>query len=165
MGYTTDFFGEFKLSRVLTNDEKSYLDLFNEIRHVQLDEYSIAPTQLMENLNIPVGKDGCFHVDVEKHDYYSNPTVIDYNNPPGNCPGLWCGWKPNDSGDSIVWDGMEKFYNYTEWLNFIITNFLKPWKIDITGSVRFQGESVSDIGFVRIKDGVAIKDTSMNAFF
>jgi hypothetical protein len=64
---------------------------------------------------------------------------------------------PTEDGSGIKWNEMEKFYEYTEWLNYIIVHFLTPWGIKISGEVRFQGEDSDDRGVVRIVDGVAVR--------
>ena len=67
-------------------------------------------------------------------------------------PGFYCQWTPTEDGTAIVWDGNEKFYNYEEWLRYIIKNFLKPWGYVLNGDVRWNGESSDDLGVLRVKD-------------
>ena len=51
---------------------------------------------------------------------------------PAAQPGLWCQWVPGGDigGDtaphSLGWNGTEKFYDATEWMIYLIDNFLKP---------------------------------------
>lgn len=171
MGYDTNFFGEFELDKELTKDQHKYLCLFNEKRHFQIKDSFFekkSKPSVMKNLNIDFGEDGCFYVDEENNLKYYDSSIIEiaknYNRPPGDCPGLWCGWIPSNDKKHIIWDRVEKFYNYTEWLNFIISKFLNPWEIEIFGSVKFQGEHPNDVGFIRIKDGIAILDKTLNEF-
>lgn len=52
----------------------------------------------------------------------------------------------------LEWDGNEKFYNYVEWLQYIITNVLAPRGYILSGSVTWQGEDNQDMGKIVVKD-------------
>jgi hypothetical protein len=65
-------------------------------------------------------------------------------------PGIWCQWVANHDGTGICWDGNEKFYNYTEWLAYVIENFLDKWGLTLNGEVTWQGEDAGDIGMLRV---------------
>lgn len=52
-----------------------------------------------------------------------------------------------------MWDGCEKFYDYTKWLEIIIEKFMKPIKVKVTGKVRFQGEDLKDAGYIKVVNG------------
>jgi hypothetical protein len=71
-----------------------------------------------------------------------------------NPPGAYCQWIPSDDGEEIEWDGEEKFYHYDEWLKVIIDEFLAPCGYKVNGRVRWQGEDVSDCGWLVVKDNV-----------
>lgn len=73
-------------------------------------------------------------------------SVIDGNEPPAGQPGLWCQWVPSDSRASIEWNGGEKFYDYVEWLEYLIAHFLQPWGYTLNGEVEWQGEDSADFG-------------------
>lgn len=85
---------------------------------------------------------------------YKNKNVIQ--------PGLWCQWTigdedgvPTDDVQSvrtICWDGNEKFYEYVNWLKYIIHHFLKPWGYKLNGSVEWRGEDWSDTGKIIVTD-------------
>jgi hypothetical protein len=72
--------------------------------------------------------------------------------PPSTQPGLWCQWVAGDGGNSIEWDGGEKFYDYIDWIKYLINNFLKTWGYTINGTVKWRGEDFSDIGKIVIVD-------------
>jgi hypothetical protein len=154
MGYTTDFSGEFNLDKPLTDEHQAYLEAFAGTRRMKR---MTALTDLMDDpvrkaVGLPVGVEGGYYVGGADNDMGQTRTddVADYNSPPEGQPGLWLGWIPD--GDTIVWDGGEKFYNYVEWLEYIVEHFLKPWGYSITGQVHWQGESDDDRGTIYAKD-------------
>jgi hypothetical protein len=80
--------------------------------------------------------------------------VLDYNNAPLGQPGLWCQWIPTEDGTAIEWDGCEKFYDYIEWLEYLIENFLKPWGYVLEGTCEWQGEDRQDRGRIVVNNNV-----------
>jgi hypothetical protein len=100
-----------------------------------------------------VGDDGGYFVGAEgQFGQEKSEDVLNYNSPPAGQPGLWCQWIPTLDMQGIQWDGNEKFYNYVEWLEYIIENFLKPWGFTLNGEVEYQGEDPGDTGFITVKD-------------
>lgn len=81
-------------------------------------------------------------------------SVVDSNEPPSTQPGLWCQWVLSEDGTKLEWDGSEKFYNYIEWLEYLIENFFKRWEIKLNGIVCWQGEEMSDRGEIEIEDNI-----------
>lgn len=71
--------------------------------------------------------------------------------PHPNMPGFYCQWVPDASGESLVWDGGEKFYCYVEWLDYLTVNFFRPWGVELSGEVDFRGESFHDVGTIVAK--------------
>lgn len=69
-------------------------------------------------------------------------------------PGLWLQWVLNDSGTELEWNGGEKFYNYIEWLKYLVVHFFEPWGIKLNGEVEWSGEDRSDVGKIVVKDNV-----------
>jgi len=57
-----------------------------------------------------------------------------------------------DDGLAIEWDGGEEFYNYVEWLKYIVKNFLAPKSYVLNGRVRYEGESDGDIEYIVVED-------------
>lgn len=143
MGYTTDFFNQrLKLNKQLSLDDKTFLDKLNETR------------RMARNVGPEYGVEGEFYVDGEGFMGQDRETnIIDYNVPPKTQPGLWCQWKPTDDGRGLEWDGGEKFYDYVEWLEYII-NWLKPRGYVLNGSVDWQGEDSDDRGTITVVDNV-----------
>ena len=73
-----------------------------------------------------------------------------------DAPGVWCQWIPCDEGAGIEWDGVEKFYNYIEWLDYLIDHFLKPWGYVLNGEVEWQGEERNDLGRIVVRDNAVV---------
>jgi len=103
-------------------------------------------------------------------------SIVDYNTPPGQLdflttnynerwtqndlrtregkcqPGLWCQWTTDENGTHLMWDGGEKFYNYVEWLKYIINHFFEKWGVKLNGEVYWKGEDGEDMGKIVVKD-------------
>jgi len=73
-------------------------------------------------------------------------------------PDSYCQWELTRDCLHIQWDGGEKFYNYIEWLQFIITHVLKPDGVSISGEVKFDGEEFGDQGILKIKCGKVVSE-------
>lgn len=71
-------------------------------------------------------------------------------------PGYYCQWVVNEDGTELEWDGGEKFYNYKEWLEYLIKNFFIPWGVTLTGSVEWSGEESGDIGIIMLVKNVMV---------
>lgn len=145
IGYTTDFFGSVKIEPPLNADEVSYLKDFNHTRRMNRNKgpFYVKGTGF-------AGQD-------------HEPDVRDYNNPPFGQPGLWCQWTPSDDGTEIHWDGGEKFYYASDWMIYIINEFLtngrnvdakiaaderfKNFTFDhvVNGEIEAQGEDPGDV--------------------
>ncbi|HTG59201.1 MAG TPA: hypothetical protein VMG63_07310 [Terriglobia bacterium] len=66
-----------------------------------------------------------------------NPTLLgNFETATGQPASYYCQWMPSDDGKLLVWDGGEKFYEYVEWLQYLIDNFFVSWGYVINGSVR-----------------------------
>lgn len=106
MGYTTDFWGQVDIVPDLNKKEVTYLQKFFETRRMLR------------------GK-GEYYVDAGGHaGQDSESDIVEYNSPPPEQPSLWCKWAVD--GNSIEWNGAEKFHHAEQWMWYIIQNFLKP---------------------------------------
>lgn len=76
-------------------------------------------------------------------------------------PGIWCQWilEENDGEFTLEWDGGEKFYEYTEWLRYLIEHFFEPNGIKLDGLIYWDGEESDDTGRIIVKDSV-VKECS-----
>lgn len=156
MGYTTDFSGSFKFNRPLTMQEGNFIKEFNETRRMKRDVSKLMEFENGENGNPFLPKEETYGVDGEYfvggRESFSDITIIDYNQPPQGQPGLWCQWTINKEGTELEWDGGEKFYSYTEWLEYLIKHFFSKWGVILNGEVTWQGEDSSDVGKIVVVD-------------
>lgn len=59
-------------------------------------------------------------------------------------------WVPTKDGRHLEWDGEEKFYNYIEWLEWLISDFFRPKGIELNGSIDWRGEDHEDAGTIQV---------------
>lgn len=179
MGYTTNFAGKFKFSQPLTPEQQSYLNTFSGTRRMKRDPKILQELYNGEfGFNGEYGVDGeYFAKDDGQYGQSSDSSIIEYNTPPGQLlfdrskltwdqyyalnelqikegkcqPGLWCHWISED-GSSLEWDGGEKFYNYVEWLQYLINHFFAACGVKLNGKVKWQGEDRRDRGTITVID-------------
>ena len=79
------------------------------------------PDPIRQAAGLPIGDEAAYFVG-GKGDFGQDHdnSIVDYNEPPTGQPGLWCQWIIEDN--EIIWDGGEKFYNYIEWIEYLIEN-------------------------------------------
>jgi len=157
MGYTTKFEGALTVEPPLAGVHFAYLERFSDTRRVKRDATAVRSVRdpLREAVGLPPGTEGehCVALRTSRR-LVHDPTVVDFNAPPSTQPGLWCQWVPNEAGTAIIWNGGEKFYHYVEWLEYLISHFLKPWGYRLDGEVRWRGERFFDQGVIRVVDSV-----------
>lgn len=66
----------------------------------------------------------------------------------------YCQWIPTEDGLALKWDENEKFYAYTEWLEYLIKEFFAPKGYVLNGTVTWEGEEQGDVGKIIVKDNV-----------
>lgn len=169
MGYHTEFEGQFNLDRSLSPEHKAYLERFAKTRHMLWNESQLPsiPDPVREAAKLPPGLFGIYFTgitDTSISDTSSthngkpayHPALLNYNLVPAGVPGLWCQWIPDQNGTAIEWDQGEKFYNYIEWLQFLIQHFLSPWGYLLNGKVQWRGEDPTDRGTIEVQNNDVI---------
>ena len=165
MGYTTDFYGSVTFNKPITEELKNYINKFGETRRMKRDVEKIKKT-------FPDWEKNCFNGNLGVDGEYfvggdgfmgqdRDDSIVNYNYPPETQPGLWCQWMIDDDGN-LVWDGGEKFYEYGEWLTYLIDNFLAPSGYVCNGEIEFQGEDMNDFGTIHVKDNVVTVEYGMS---
>jgi len=134
MGYSTSFEGQLKFNKQLSLDDHTFLTKLAQTR------------RMARNVDAKYGVEGEFYVDDE------TTGVIDYNTPPSTQPGLWLDWEPTEDGWYLEWNESEKFYDYVEWLEYLINKILAPKGYVLNGEITWQGEEPDDIGKIIVKD-------------
>ena len=180
MGYTTKFDGKFSLNQQLKPEHFAYLTAFSQTRRMKRDEIKASqlPDPVRLAADLPIGKEGSYFVGGSGcRGQGSDSSILDYNEAPCNpdCferfkkgyawsvgaqPSLWCQWVPSEDRMGIEWDGGEKFYNYTEWLIYLVEHFLKPWGYVLNGKVTWNGEDAGDRGTITVADNVVTTGVS-----
>ena len=111
-----------------------------------------APDAERLAVNLPLGSQACYFVGGKGYaGQDKDESIINYNRPPVGQPGLWCKWQPSEDNRSIEWDQSEKFYDYIDWIKYIIHHFLKPWQYVLNGKVQWVGE-MGDKGTICIEN-------------
>jgi len=162
MGYTTYFDGQVTIDPPLNATEVKYLNMFADTRRMK-----------RKNGDYYVGGGGFKGQDHE-------PDILDYNSPPDEQPSLWCQWVPANvvmddddetpiSANALEWDGGEKFYNATEWMQYLIDHFIgenplaklnNPEHFDflqghtVNGEIFADGEEPGDHWKIVVKDNI-----------
>jgi hypothetical protein len=122
MGYTTDFLGHFEITPALNDAEREYLAAFAESRRWDRPHgpYAVPDHPVLDEATPP--GDG----------------LDRYNRPAPGQPQLYCQWRVCPLGCCLSWDGHEKFYEPTRWLEYLIAHFLAPGAdASHTGDIRF----------------------------
>src|SRR5262245_922268 len=145
----------------LKPEHAAYLRQFNETRRMRRDPAKAAfiPDPVREAAGLPLGEEAAYFVAGKGFGGQDrDDSILDYNQPPVGQPGLWCKWRPNEDGTAIVWDGAEKFYDYVEWLEYLIQHFLTPWMYIVNGSMTWQGQDEEDSGTITVKNNQVFVD-------
>ena len=161
MGYTTEFQGSFEFEEPLTDKMIQYINRFSTTRRIKRNVEKIKETYSdwkKLSFNGDLGEDGEYFVgdsdwalDRFSRDDSFDASIIDYNEPPAKQPGLWCQWVVSLDGKYLEWDGNEKFYDYVEWLEYLINHFFTPSNIFLNGNVMWRGENFDDIGKITVE--------------
>jgi hypothetical protein len=178
MGYSTDFMGSLRVTGPITEEQINYINEFSNTRRVkrnvdklfELYDGKFGKPGAVDKNDI-YGNEGAYFVGADGFmGQQADSSVIDNNIPPGlstiydRCkdltntqPGLWCQWvlEYNSIGNvDLVWDENEKFYNYVEWLEYLILHFFKPWGLLLDGEITWRGEDFTDIGKIMVENNV-----------
>jgi len=156
MGYTTYFGGTLSIDPPLTKEQVTYLNKFSDTRRIKRDPAKLAnmPDPIREAVNLPAGVDGGYYVGSTSDFGQDEDAVTNYNSPPSGQPSLWCQWVVSDDGSTLEWDGGEKFYEYGNWLRYLIEHFFSKWGRTLEGEISWQGEESDDRGVIYVhRDG------------
>lgn len=157
MTYQVNFKGQWHLNKPLNDNHKLYLIQFSNIRHMKRDvsKVEFMPDELRVSAGLTIGTDAEFFVGGGgSFGQERDSSILNYNKPPATQPGLWNGWTPNSDGTAIIWDEIENFYNYVDWIQYMIKNFFNPWDYILNGDIAWQGDAVKDKGIINIINNI-----------
>lgn len=81
----------------------------------------------------------------------------------GPHPDSYLQWVPSESMDQIIWNEGEKFYHYSEWMEWLC-NLLSTWGVEANGTLHWSGEDATDHGTVTVvKSKVRAKPSNFPA--
>ena len=88
--------------------------------------------------------------------------ILEANNDPdsiqGEHPRSYMQWVPTQSLDHIVYDGNEKFYEYVDWMKWLV-NYLKGIGITADGEIDWSGDQAGDTGTIVVANSeVTVRD-------
>ena len=143
MGYTTEFSGRFEIDRPVDEETSKLINGLNETRRMARD------------VDDKYGIEGEFYIEGKGYmGQDRDDTIIDYNRHPRTQPSLWCRWELSEDRKYIQWDGGEKFYEYVDWLKYLIKKILAPREYILNGEVEWFGEDYNDRGLIIVKNNV-----------
>nr|QBK88706.1 MAG: hypothetical protein LCMiAC01_03840 [Mimivirus LCMiAC01] len=151
MGYTTDFKGCFFLNKPLDVSTEVLIDGLNRTRRMKRDCTKLGMTKKEADV---YGIEGEFYINGGGScGQNKDASILEYNCPPKTQAGLWCHWCYNKKNHCIEWDGGEKFYNYFDWIKYLVNKIFKPRGYILNGTVEWKGEdSDTDKGTITIKN-------------
>lgn len=159
MGYTTYFDGSFQVSPAL---DKSTRDLINGLCKTRRMKRDLKELSKIHHITLSEaqekwGDEGQFYYNVSDFENYGqskDPSIVDFNIPPKDQPSLWLGWQYDETTQEISSNGIEKFYNYDDWIKYLITKILEPRGYTVSGTVTWHGEDYEDLGKIEIKENI-----------
>ena len=78
-----------------------------------------------------------------------------------DAPQSRCSWYIEKNTNCLTWNGEEKFYEYVEWLEFLIKKFFTPLNYVLSGDVEWIGEDRSDFGTISIKNNTVTVESNL----
>ena len=148
MGYTTWFEGELTPNKPFKKEFINYINAFSEKWHEPRDVEIIKrsdPDWAKHCLDGNLGPYGMYYVGNFDEGVIDRSLAKSYT-----CPGYWCNWCINEETGVVEWNGGEKFYQYTDWLIYLIENFFEPAGYILNGEFIWIGEDSEDRGKISV---------------
>ena len=148
MGYTTWFEGGLTPNKPFKKEFINYINAFSEKWHEPRDVEIIKrsdPDWAKHCLDGNLGPYGMYYVGNFDEGVIDRSLAKSYT-----CPGYWCNWCINEETGVVEWNGGEKFYQYTDWLIYLIENFFEPAGYILNGEFIWIGEDSDDRGKISV---------------
>ena len=87
--------------------------------------------------------------------YYfgGNELKQEFENEFDGFPNTYMDWMYDSDTESLIWDTeTEKFYEYIEWLEYLIDEVFSPNYYVLNGAMTWFGEDEDDLGLIKIKN-------------
>lgn len=158
MGYTTDFYGQIEINPPLDSEMVEYINKLASTRRMKRDSEKLMELYHGENgLNGSYGVDGEYFVGgLGSFGQDSDESVLSTNGSPSTQPGLWLQWNITEDGKFIQWDEGEKFYNATEWMEYVISLISENHVCN--GTIEARGEDPSDHWLLKVENNIVSED-------
>lgn len=154
MGYSTSFEGVFTVCDVRNKPKKLDKDVAELLNGIAGSRRMARDVSLIGLNRECYGTEGEFYYPKKGGIQESeDPSIVNQNRPPLTQPGLYCQWVYDEETGTIAWDGVEKFYNYTEWIDYILKKILIPRGYYLRGDVSWEGEGDGDAGVIHVVPG------------
>ena len=156
MGYDTYFNGEFELDKLLSDDQREFLDMWLNGDHVARDpallkkadcsKRNLECLNLLDRLGMELGEECVNYVG-----QFNDGTTLSHD--VAALPGRHCVWEISRRGATI---SSERGTNedYVAWLRYIIEHFLIPWGYVLNGECYWDGDQNDDKGEIEIENNV-----------
>jgi len=153
MGYSTDFEGCIDINKKVDEKTQKWLKGLSNTRRMKRDTKVLSKLLGIteEECLSEYGEDAKNYFDYIDMGQRHTEDILNYNFPPSNQPGLWCNWTLGEDNNSIEWNGAEKFYEYIEWMRYIIDELVERG-YEMNGIISWEGEDRSDCGRIIVKD-------------
>lgn len=178
MGYHTDFSGSLSFNKPLDDKMANFIWVFTRTRHMARDSRLLVEKLKKHNIDVkkllpPVpgiedfGEEckffACPDYDIGSErarafydilpDNMYDKSITQYNDPPSDCPSLWCDITLSDDNSCLTLES-GKNYHYVEWIEWLIKYIFEPTGHILNGTITYQGEDIDDRGEISVKDNV-----------
>lgn len=146
MSYTYDLFGKLSISPPLNADQVAYIQEFSgSYRHKFAPKWQSWPNPLREAVGLPVGIEGEYISSAmgTGADFIDNCMEVDTDTP-NKQPSFQCCWTTTAKGTALHWNKLGRTFAPTQWLEYMIEHFFKPWGVTLNGKVECHGEDKRD---------------------
>ena len=158
MGYTTTFKGKIDIKPKIEKKHSAFVNGLMNSRRMKRNVKELPPVDEEVNPLKTHGVEGEFYFDPlsTSSGQDNEKGVVNFNEPPCTQPSLWMQWEINEEGQ-LQWNGAEKFYEYDQWLKYLIKNVFEPFNYTLNGQLSFKGEEKGDRGYLTVENNKVYK--------
>jgi len=71
-------------------------------------------------------------------------------------PDSYLQWVPSEDLQALVYDDNEKFYEYKDWLKWVLSHWIGRWGIVANGEILWSGEETDDNGILKVENNILV---------